>query len=99
MADHHVNAMKSACIGARSHNGVADLLPTPTPLRAALTFAGNTRMKKAISAIPAAIRMDGTRRPTAPANSQTPVKYTIARGQGTQPGTIRTKSSFILVNL
>jgi hypothetical protein len=72
--DHHVRAMKRTCIGARSHSEVAGLPPKVAPLRAACTLAGNTTMKKTIRAILAACRREGIVRPTAPSNSQTPVK-------------------------
>jgi hypothetical protein len=87
--------MKRSCIGTRSQRGVAGRPRSVTPARAAWMFAGKTAMKKRISAMPAAVRVAGITSPIAPANSQSPVKKTMARGRGTHCGIMRMRSSFI----
>jgi hypothetical protein len=84
-------------MGARSQSAVAGFPRRVTPERAARTLAGNTTMKNTMRENPAARLVRGSIKPTAPAISQRPVKYTKARGHGKEAGIMRTRSSRIRV--
>ncbi|MEV0380047.1 hypothetical protein [Nonomuraea sp. NPDC050643] len=71
----------------------------PTPATAAWTLAGSSSTNSSARQIPAAQRVRPSTRPTAPASSSTPVRYTMNSGNGTNGGTMATMSALVGMNV